>query len=312
MRSTTELAASAFVLALVACANVNSVVGGACADGYVEQDNTCVPASAVNNGDGGLSQTDGQTNGDGNNGQTGDGGDGGNNGNTVNVNTYTGPSFTCPPPTILCSGVCVDPTSDPDNCGSCGHVCPSNSCVSSTCVGSAPGHVVVIGHDYTTSPSNASSQARVLSNATFIPASNPLRVMSYEEYSNATAVKNAEALVDAEAKLLGRTVTFVATTSSSTVSSTIDVTTYDVLLVHDQDSAPSGTLGTIGTSWDTSGTIATFLHAGGVVIVLTGGTGTAEMPALTTNANLLSITAQATITGRSPSLLPPTPSARAW
>ena len=34
-----------------------------------------------------------------------------------------------------CSGVCVDLTTDPDNCGSCGTVCPSTApaCVGSMC-----------------------------------------------------------------------------------------------------------------------------------------------------------------------------------
>jgi hypothetical protein len=291
---------SAFALAH--CADMNSVVGGACAVGYVEQDNTCVPASpASTNNDGGLTQTDGQTPGNGGDGgQNGDAGPGsGSDGSATNPSSslYTGPSTVCFAPEILCSGTCIDPTSDPNNCGSCGHVCPSNSCVASKCVGSAPGHVVVIGHDYTTSPTVASSQARVLSNATLIPTSNPLRVMSYEEYASGTAVSNAESLVNAEAKLLGRGVSFVSVTSSSAVSSGINVTSYDVLLVHDQLNAPSGTLGAIGSTWESDGNIATFLHAGGVVVVLTGGTGTAEMPALTTNAQLLSIQAESVISG---------------
>jgi len=288
------------VSVLVACGNANDVVGGACSQGYVPQDGTCVPASAVNtNGDGGLSQDDAQVGSDAN-----DGDGHGIVDRTIpspttdpTSATNSGPPFFCIAPEILCSGLCLDPTSDPDNCGSCGKVCPSNTCVGGKCVGSAPGHVIVIGQDYAMIPTAASSQARVLSNATLMPLSNPLRVMSYEEYADATAVKNAEALVSGEAKLLGRTVTFLATTSSSTVSSTIDITTYDVLFVHDQKNAPSGTLATIGTGWSMDGNVATFLHAGGVVVVLTGGTGTGEMPSLATNASLLAVDSQTTITG---------------
>ena len=281
--------------ALVACADVNSVVGGACAKGFVEQDNTCVPAASAGD-DGGIVTT----NDDGGSSADPDGGGvpkrDASSGTTPTTSTV-GPGLVCVAPEIQCGSDCIDPTSDPMNCGACGHVCPSNSCVAAKCVGSAPGHVVAIGHDYAIAPTSFSSQARVLSNATLLPASNPLRVMSYEQYADATAVKNAEGVVNAEAKQLGRSITFVPVTSSQTVSSTIDVNAFDVLLVHDQKNAPTSALATIGTSWQSDGKISTFLHAGGVVIVLSGGAGTAEMPDLATNAQLLAVNSQSQITG---------------
>ena len=307
-----ELIAASAILACTACADTNSVVGGACATGYVEQGNACVPSTSVggdggivNDGDGGPSPNGDASRPSDDASAQGDSSSTTSDATTSDASTSDagdptatiGQGFFCVPPEIKCGDVCVDPTSDPDNCGSCGHVCPSNSCVASKCVGSAPGHVVVIGHDYAIAPSTFSSQARVLTNATLIPASNPLRVMSYDEFADATSVANAEGVVNAEAKQLGRSVTFVSTSSSQTVSSTIDVNSYEVLLVHDQKKAPQGALGTIGSSWQSSGTIATFLHAGGVVIVLSGGTGTAEMPSLATNASLLTVNSQSTITG---------------
>ena len=280
--------------ALVACADVNSVVGGACAKGYVEQNNACVPATSVTGDDGGVVSND-----DGGSNLDLDGGTPGNrnDGSSTTPTSTVGPGTVCIAPEIQCGSDCIDPTSDPNNCGACGHVCPSNSCVASKCVGSAPGHVVVIGHDYASAPSTFSSQARVLSNATLLPASNPLRVMSYEEYADASSVKNAEGAINGEAKQLGRSINFVPVTSSQTVSSTIDVNAFDVLLVHDQKNAPQSALATIGTGWQSDGKIASFLHAGGVVIVLSGGAGTAEMPDLATNAQLLSVNSQTSITG---------------
>jgi len=284
--------------ALLACADVNSVVGGACAKGYVEQGNTCVPATNVGEDGGGIVTNEdggGNTNPELDGGTPGERNDAST--STTNPSSTVGPGFFCVAPEIQCGNDCIDPTSDPMNCGACGHVCPSNSCVASKCVGSAPGHVVMIGHDYATAPTSFSSQARVLSNATLLPASNPLRVMSYEEYADGSSVKNAESVVNAEAKQLGRSINFVPITSAQAVSSTIDVNAFDVLIVHDQKNAPQSTLATIGTSWQSDGKIATFLHAGGVVIVLSGGTGTAEMPDLATNAQLLSVNTQTSITG---------------
>jgi len=294
--------------ALVACADVNSVVGGACAQGYVQQGSDCVLAptgtepNPGDGSDGGLATGDAGDAGDGS--DAGEGTDGSatrNDGGSQSTGTTSDPNqgvlTYCMAPEIACGGACIDPTSDPDNCGACGKVCPSNECAAGKCVGSAAGHVVVIGHDYETAPTTFSSQARVLVNAILIPASNPLRVMSYEEYADATAVTNAESLVTAEAKQLGRAVSFVSETSAATVSSSIDETTYDVLLVHDQRSAPSGTLASIGSSWQSDGRVAAFLHEGGVVVVLTGGGGTGEMPALATNADLLDVSSQAVVTG---------------
>jgi hypothetical protein len=38
---------------------------------------------------------------------------------------------TCPAGQVRCASGCVNPTSDNNNCGSCGHTCP----VCTTCVG---------------------------------------------------------------------------------------------------------------------------------------------------------------------------------
>jgi hypothetical protein len=299
MRRILSLAAA---LALVACADVNSVVGGACADGYVQQGDTCVlgpsgtppnPTPALDGGPG----YEPDAGGDGPAQGTDAAPDAPGSSTTTSKGPGSGVLSYCVAPEIACGDECIDPSTDPNNCGACGKVCPSNACSGGKCVGSAPGHVVVIGHDYATAPTTFSSQARVLANAVLLPASNPLRIMSYEQYASAGAVQNAESLVAAEAKQLGRGVTFVSEISSADVSSQIDETSYDVLLVHDQANAPAGTLGVIGTSWASDGRVAAFLHEGGVVVVLTGGGGTGEMADLTTNAGLLDVTSEISVSG---------------
>ena len=40
----------------------------------------------------------------------------------------------CTPGRTLCSGMCIDLTTDPSNCGSCNTLCPSGStCVAGSC-----------------------------------------------------------------------------------------------------------------------------------------------------------------------------------
>lgn len=44
------------------------------------------------------------------------------------------PDVGCPAGQILCGGTCIDPTGDPNNCGSCGMVCGSGTtCTNSSC-----------------------------------------------------------------------------------------------------------------------------------------------------------------------------------
>ena len=74
----------------------------------------------------------------------------------------------CSVPLAYCGGACIDVSGDPLNCGGCGVVCASQLCDNSACVGAASGGIVYIGHDYTTTlPGTA--QARVISNAVFVP-----------------------------------------------------------------------------------------------------------------------------------------------
>ncbi len=190
-----------------------------------------------------------------------------------------------------CNGSCVDTTTDPLNCGACGVACESLLCAASQCVGSTPGGVVLIGHDYaTTQPGTA--QARVLSNAVFLAQNSPLHVLTYERYADPSAAAHVDAILNAAAAQFGRAFSTTHTSADSDVTDTLTIENYGVLLVPDQVNALGEVdLGALGATWEP--TLTAFTGSGGIVVVLDGGTGAAQMPAFVTSAGLLSVTGQA-------------------
>ena len=202
--------------------------------------------------------------------------------------------LSCSPPLTQCGQVCVDEQDDPNNCGTCAKKCLSNLCSGGLCQGVTPGDDVIIGHDFATAVPG-SAQARVLTNAVFLPTSNPLRVLSFEHYANVTAVANAKMLVTSAAAAQGKAVQITVSTTDSDIPSKLTITSFDVLLVYDQANATTGTLATLGASW--ASTLATYLQAGGDVVTLDGAQGTVqEMPQFLSNAGLLAVSAHTTVT----------------
>ncbi len=254
------------------CGNENSLVGGSCAAGYTECDGKCIigpcgTASVDASMDGSQDGTA-----DGNiDGSIQDGSDDGSNGD-ANADACPPPPFTtpancgacgvvcvapnstcrldtnnlftcqppCTAPQVDCNGICIDTQTDPFNCGACGKFCPSNVCAGGLCQGATPGDIVVIGHDFRNAPAG-SSQAKLLSNAVFIPTSNPLRVLSYEQFAEPAAVTQAKALIASNAA--GRTITYTVSNVPGSLQANDLVTSFDVVLIYDQVNGTAAALG---------------------------------------------------------------------
>jgi hypothetical protein len=185
-------------------------------------------------------------------------------------------------------------SSDPANCGACGKVCPSNLCTAGVCEGATPGDIVVIGHDYRDA-FTTSSQAKVLTNAVFIPTSDPLRILSYEHHAEPQAVTNVKTIIQSGAA--GRTLAFTVSNSAADLASATLAQAYDVVLIYDQGSGDAATLQAEGTSWQPH--LATFTKAGGIVVALDGNAGQGHMPTLITSAGLLDIAGHTSISAGS-------------
>lgn len=201
----------------------------------------------------------------------------------------------CAPPLYACAGVCTDLQNDPFNCGHCGKFCVSFICQAGACLGSNPGDLVVMGHDFSTG-TGASSQARVISNAVYLPRSNPLQVLSFEQSADPVAVASVKASLAALAA--GRTIRYTASNADGDLQAADLGLKYDVILVHDQVNRSAASLGAAAAAWTTP--LNNFLKGGGVLVVLDGASGQQSMPAMLNGANLLAISGHTQLANLAP------------
>jgi hypothetical protein len=187
--------------------------------------------------------------------------------------------------------------SDPENCGSCGHECPSDICQASECVGARFGNIALICMDFNTATAD-SAPTTLLGNAVFAPAKNPVRVLSYTRGALASAVNRVHQVVSWAGSARGRSAEITEAKTVSAVSDNLNVKDYDVLLIHDLDQAKSGDPAAAGTTWASAGVLSSFARAGGVIVVIDGGDGTGEMHELINAGNLLDLNGKLTIDGQ--------------
>lgn len=201
----------------------------------------------------------------------------------------------CTPPLVDCNRTCVNTDNDPNNCGSCNHHCASGICQGGTCVGATAGHEVVACMDFATRPGAGTPQQTLLGNAVFLTAKNPVRIYAYRQFTPNAVVNSVNGAIAAVATARGRTYSITPETDSTQVPLNLSIFDYEVLLVYDQPNAPAGRLANVGTSWASA--VDSFVRAGGTAVVLAGDAGTAEMDDLVTNAGLLTVTGQTSVTG---------------
>lgn len=293
-------------VAVGACGD--ALVGGDCASGYVERDGTCVPApatSAPTTTSGGLLHPihplghggEGGAGGGGGAGAGGGGaaaGGGGVAGGGAGGGGGGGPL--CSDGMLWCDGACINPTNDPLHCGGCGNVCPTEICVASECTGGPIGHVAVLGVDGQ-GAAVGSPTAKLLGNAVFLAAHEPVRILDYRQFAYPTDSPSTKVddLLAAEAQARGRVIAWTQGTTAAGLPTQIGSGQFDVLLVHDQAQAPAGLLGALGAAWAPS--IDTFVSEGGIAVVLATAEGSGEMADLLTASGLLAASAVTDVTG---------------
>jgi hypothetical protein len=187
----------------------------------------------------------------------------------------------CAEPLEACYGTCVDIQTNADHCGSCTHSCASGICTNGHCEGEPWGHIVAIGHDYT---SYHSAQRRVLVNAVTLGSTANLAVTWWPGESRSMA--HMTAFTSGMASV-GRAWHQVAFPSSQ------DFAGIDVIVVapdtSDGDAAEQN-----GAMW--AATLDAFLRTGGVIVVLDGANGTNHRFA--DGANLFDVGAPVVATGQ--------------
>jgi hypothetical protein len=241
------------LLALAACAlaGCDSLVDNPCASGFALAGGACVERADHEAPDAGPGVAP--------DGGAGDGGQ-----DVTAYDAGPGPdALVCTLPAIACNGVCIDVSTDPDNCGACGHVCASGICSAGVCAGELHGHVIAIGHDYT---SHNAAMARVLGNAAALGKRHDLGVARWRGTATDASVAGVTSALSASLAQLGRPWHTVALPESPSLAN-IDV------LVIDAQRGDGDAVAAAAVPW--ASVIDDFLAGGGVVVVLdsAGGAG---------------------------------------
>jgi hypothetical protein len=210
-------------------------------------------------------------------------------------------ALVCGDPLVICNNQCVDPSLDPENCGTCNNICDFSVCNNGACLdctaeGSVCGRQCA---DLARDPDNCGfcgnpcasglcnngqceaagtgraivighdylknrpAMNRILGNAVFLWPVNPVRLLVYEGAANATAIASADAAIAQVANATGRQAVRTAAVASD-VPALLAAT--DVFLIYGQQSADDITLNQLGLDW--SAALLAFMTGGGTVVLL--------------------------------------------
>jgi hypothetical protein len=229
----------------------DSLVGGRCAQGWIETaDLRCVRSDA---GAADATRDDGQAMTDANPDANPDARDG----------DVVGEDVPCVEPLVRCGGLCVDLQSDALNCGQCGNVCTTALCNAARCRVERAGHLVLIGNDYEES---RSAQDAILVNAVALGTRASLRVLTFTRGTPAARAARVNAIV---ANTFGAArVRFTPLADERALSRELAIDRYDTLLVYDRPDASVEQSRALGASWRDA--ITSYCRAGGNVVLLDG------------------------------------------
>jgi hypothetical protein len=271
-RTAVLLAIAAFP-ALPGC--FDSLVSGPCAAGYALVDGHCAARpTGPDDPDGGVVVT------------PPDGNPVDPDGGVVVAPPDGAPPLACTLPALACDGVCTDVSSDPNACGACDRVCASGICTAGHCEGELSGHIVGIGHDYT---SHHGAMQRLLGNAVALGGQFDVGLARWPGSSAPAAVAGATTALAHGMALVGRPWHAVQLGAQPSDAA---FTGIDVLLV-DAQVGDGDAIAATAAPWRTP--IDRFLMRGGVVIVLESAGGASHRFAA--GANVYTVAAPADSTG---------------
>jgi hypothetical protein len=146
----------------------------------------------------------------------------------------------------------------------------------------------VLGMDFS-GVTPGSPEARLLGNAVFHVAAEPVRVLDYRELAewNASSVTNVVDLIASEALARGRTVKTTVAHDAADAREKLVSGEFDLFFVHDLASASPGVLAALGASFHDP--LDTFGHGCRAVVVLATAQGAGEMGAFLTASGVLEV-----------------------
>jgi hypothetical protein len=163
-----------------------------------------------------------------------------------------------------CGGICVDLSEDVNHCGLCANVCdPGAACIAGDCVGSAVGHIVLIGHDMSAS---RPPMRTLVGNAVFLVRSSPVRVLVYDAQTAPESRIGVSDAIRLSAQGLGRA---YVETRAVEAEVTLQLSSTDVFVIDVQHGADNAQLQTLGQSWSLA--LGQFLEQGGVILLFDAG-----------------------------------------